>query len=115
MRIAMVSEHASPLAVLGGVGDQAPQGGGEPGDVRRDDPRLLRYRLDRLRRREADDRHPEVHGLQQRQAERGPADRVHVDAPSLGGTDLPQDELHDAMARRRASLMTTAPRAMSPS
>jgi glycosyltransferase involved in cell wall biosynthesis len=39
--------------------------------------------------------------LLDRFAEAVPIDLFGMDAPSLGGTDLPQDRLHDAMARRR--------------
>jgi glycosyltransferase involved in cell wall biosynthesis len=39
--------------------------------------------------------------LLDRFAEAAPIDLFGMDAPSLGGTDLPQSELHDAMARRR--------------
>ena len=39
--------------------------------------------------------------LLDRFAAAAPIDLFGMDAPSLGGTDLPQDELHDAMARRR--------------
>jgi glycosyltransferase involved in cell wall biosynthesis len=39
--------------------------------------------------------------LLERFAEAAPLDLFGMDAPSLGGSDLRQDELHDAMARRR--------------
>jgi hypothetical protein len=39
--------------------------------------------------------------LLDRFAAAAPIDLFGMDAPSLGGTDLPQQELHDAMARRR--------------
>ena len=39
--------------------------------------------------------------LLERFAAAAPIDLFGMDAPSLGGTDLPQHELHDAMARRR--------------
>ena len=42
--------------------------------------------------------------LLDRFAAAAPIDLFGMDAPSLGGTDLPQDELHDAMARRRVYL-----------
>ena len=50
--------------------------------ARRDDAGLRRDRLVHLRRAERDHRHAEVHRLEQREAERGPADRVQVDPPA---------------------------------
>jgi len=42
--------------------------------------------------------------LLDRFAREAPIDLFGMDAPSLGGTDLPQAELHDQMARRRVYL-----------
>jgi hypothetical protein len=42
--------------------------------------------------------------LLERFAEAAPIDLFGMDAPALGGEDLPQDELHAAMARRRLYL-----------
>jgi glycosyltransferase involved in cell wall biosynthesis len=42
--------------------------------------------------------------LLERFAAAAPLDLFGMDAPSLGGTDLPQGQLHDAMARRRVYL-----------
>jgi hypothetical protein len=42
--------------------------------------------------------------LLDRFAAAAPLDLFGMDAPSLGGTDLPQDRLHDEMARRRVYL-----------
>ncbi len=42
--------------------------------------------------------------LLDRFAQAAPLDLFGIDAPSLGGTDLPQAELHDEMARRRVYL-----------
>ena len=49
-------------------------------DVRRDDARSRRHGTRRLGRRERDHRHPEMHRLDQRQAERGPPERMQVHA-----------------------------------
>src|SRR3712207_6865364 len=46
-------------------------------------PYTTLFRSD-LGRAERDDRHPEVHRLEQRQPERRPADRVQVDAAQIG-------------------------------
>ncbi len=42
--------------------------------------------------------------LLDRFASAAPVDLFGMDAPALGGTDLPQSDLHDAMARRRVYL-----------
>jgi glycosyltransferase involved in cell wall biosynthesis len=42
--------------------------------------------------------------LLERFAEAAPVDLFGMDAPSLGGTDLPQSQLHGEMARRRVYL-----------
>ena len=106
---------------------------------RRDHAGLGGHRLVDLGRAERDDRHAEVHRLQQREAERRPADRVQVDAPAghlrvqlvlrqvldaarALAASMPKRSSGAAAAkrssrsvpvtraRRRASLMTTAAR-----
>src|SRR5215207_921082 len=61
---------------------RAPRRGDQHVDLGGDDTRRRRDRLVHLGRPERDDRHAQVHRLQQREPERGPADRVHVHAPA---------------------------------
>ena len=64
------------------VADEAAQRVLQDVHARGDPAGLTRDRLRRLGRGERDDRHAEVHRLQQREAKRGPADRVQVHAPA---------------------------------
>src|SRR4029453_5693515 len=66
-----------------GAGDQPPGRVGEHLDLGRDPPGPPPPRLRRLGGGQRDHRHPQVHGLQQRQPQRRPAHRVQVQ-PSPG-------------------------------
>ena len=63
------------------VGQERARGVGQHVDARGDDAGCGRDRIRRLCRRQRDDRHAELHRLDQRESQRGPADRVQIDAP----------------------------------
>ncbi len=64
-----------------GSATYGPDGGGQPVHVGAQHTGRARHRLDRLGGGDRHYRHPQVHGFDQRQPQRRPPDRVHVDPP----------------------------------